>query len=947
MAGESPISSSNVLKETRVDLEPDSPGSVIEFHIPSSALTFSLGSRPKRQILTSPSFKSEADFSRCNIASTSSAFFGRPNRYPRSFLWRLLEDNKILEIRSIDLSKGNNEEDEASHILRFCFTSIIRQGGIALADGEDQSLLNAFVLTTSNELYTLDLKRAFFYDASASEEDIGKWCKSFKPASTSFTTPHEFVAASSLELLVGLSDGRILHLTRSVGADGINWHELACNDGQWGSSLRSMVRWQGSNTLRYGGATLDQDTVLSMIYSPDRKHLWMVCLNHTLKARNMKQGRTVFTTDLLKVAREPHEMSKILLDPSNPNMLQVFEVPYTIEGDQYYLMTFSPHDLGQFKIWAIRDANGGDKGVRDLYPDVTFRAPDPDPNPDSKAIWKVADFKVRLVELQRVSSLHVWILMRSNRQYKLYSLKLSTSDFKVKLSTIWQHDWTVATTESIGHEPQPQVTDTEPKGVIDSWLEFMFQPGNYSPRVVETALLTYAKTRNSESLLNSKASLKEQVQSVVSSNVVLKRLDSNGMDFEGYRKSLDGEFAELWQEIRDLDALRWENASLAYDCERQIPWLVFANGCAPIRECSQIEIIACSAQDVLPKLQSEPSTQLGIIVFGFGSEFEYENVGLLPNELAVLIAAATSFRESFSYELLQTCNTIIASELWQEPFQAPYDRIRRVYDYCNFGTEIENNAFDRLKSELIPIGGLDGLRNALFNSILDNLLHQIPDKSSGLQSTRFGMKVLLRGTQEMIMLSRQILYDLLLLIIVVETEGDWEDTEEHEFDAPTLFVDVVDMLKKFQIMDWLARNVRPEPSRSVKVPGVKASAITPQNRVSTVLENEFAVDVSPRPADNQPETLALTNTIQDVLAWTMGVSSGVKLEDVIVCIQCNLLAHGNIDLASKFLQYQPATSWASYIKGRFYLSTNELTEAAMHFEKASPGVCKRFHTPRQ
>lgn len=937
-----PTSSSSNFKEVRVSLEPHLPSSVIEFHVPSSAITFALTSRSKRQVQTDqPTFNSEEKFSRYIIANTGSIFFGHRKKHPRSFLWRQLEENKVLEIRSVDLSKGEREEDEALYILRFRFSSAVRPGGIALADGEDQSILNVFALTTSNELYTLELKRAFFCDASASEEEIAQWCKIFKPASTSFSTPHQCVAISSLELFVGLSDGRILHLTRPRGSDGASWHEVACNDGQWGSSLRSIVRWEGSNTVRYGNATLDQDTAQSMAFSPDKKHLWMVCLNHTLKARNMKQGRTVYTTDLLRIAREPHERSKILLDPSNPNMLQVFEIPlYAIEGDQYYLMTFSPHGLGQFKVWAVRDANAGEKGIRDLYPDFTFRAPDPDPDPKSKTIWKVADFKVRLVELRMLSTLHIWILMKSNRRYKLYSLKILSSRFTAALSDVWQKEWTMSTTEAIDHEPQPQVSDAEPKGVIDTWLEFLFRPGRYSPTVIETALSVYAKTRNSNTLLDPKASLKDRMQSLISSNVALQRLNSDAMDFEGYRAELQAQFAELWQEIRDLDALRWDNASLAYDPQRQIPWLVFADGCAPIRECSPIEKSAHSTQDVVLELRSEFETQPGLSSISSVSDSGSISDQVLPKELAVLIDAAANFRQSFSYELLQTCDVRITSELWQEHFQEPYDRIETFYEDCNFGTDIDNDAVDRLKTQLGPIGGLNGLRDEHFRTIVHSLLHTMPETPSKLRSTRFGMKALVRGTQEMVTLSRQILQDLLLLTIVVETECDWDD-ETDNFHGPTIFLDIVNMLKKFQAMDWLAKNLRHQSSQSPNGSNSNTLAVTAQNRVSTVLENLFAFDVDPQPATDKAETVALTNTIQDVLAWSMGGRSRLKLEDVVVAIQCSLLAHGDIGLASDFLQYQPATSWATYIRGRFYLLKGEFTEAAMHFEKAARDMCKQ------
>ena len=933
MAEHPPTSSLYLLRETRVVLEPDFVSSVIEFHIPPSAISFSRASPPKRQVLrTLPAYKGEEDFSIRALASASSIYFGRSDRYPRSFLWRLLEDNKVLEIRSVDLSKNHEEENEASLILRFYFPATIRPGVIALADAEDQSDLNIFALTTSNELYTLDIKRSFFCQASASEEDIEQWCKCFKPASTNFSTPHRFVAASSLEIFIALSDGRLLQLTRPSGSDGASWHELACNDGQWGSSLRGFVRWQGSNTVRYGNAMLDQETAQSIAYSPDKKHLWMVCLNHTLKVRNMKQSKTVYTTDLLGLSREPHEMSKLLLDPGNSNMMQLFEVPNLIEGDQYYLMTFSPHDLGQFKFWAIRDADAGAKGIRDLYPDDTFLPPDPDPNPDSKAIWKVADFKIKAIEKGPFSSLRIWMLMRSSRRWKLYSLSLPAAEFRNSVSDAWNNDWSVVMTDFVNHATQPEITDAEPEGVIGTWLDFIFQAGKYSRSAIETALSVYATTRKSHLSLDSKCTLRENMRLVVSSQVTLQPLGSDGMDFEAYRAALDTEFGELWQEIRDLDAGRWDNGSLAYDDQRDMPWLVFADGCSLIRTCSKQEIIAHNSPDVLKSAPNEAGMQIEF------QDCEDDEDRVMPHELAMLVAAAANFRQSFSHELIQKCNTALASELWQEPSHALSFRIQQFYDTCAFGSEIEDKAFTRLVLQLDPIGGFDGLRNTHIKAITSNLLRTMSEQPSSLKSTRFGLKALVRGIQDTVILTRQILYDLLVLVIVVETETDREDTPMEDFEAEELFVDILDILKKIQIVHWLAFNVRIEPSKYPHEPGLETTA--PQDRESTVLEHLFALDVSPRLYSASSEATAFTETMQDIVAWVMGGSYAVRLDDVIVRIQCNLLTHSDIDLASEFLCYQPSTFWATYIKGRFYLVRGEFSEAALYFQKASFGICK-------
>ena len=55
----------------------------------------------------------------------------------------------------------------------------------------------------------------------------------------------------------------------------------------------------------------------------------------------------------------------------------------------------------------------------------------------------------------------------------------------------------------------------------------------------------------------------------------------------------------------------------------------------------------------------------------------------------------------------------------------------------------------------------------------------------------------------MVTLSRQILYDLLILIIVVDSEADREETSTEEFDTTELFIDILDKLRRVEVVRWL------------------------------------------------------------------------------------------------------------------------------------------------
>lgn len=930
MDSEAPSSSLCLFKETRTDLEPSHPGSVIQIQVPSTS-TFSVRPRQQRRVLrTSPIYKDEDAFNKHCLASSSSFHFGKSKRHPRSFLWRVLQEGRVLELRCVDLSKRNREEREASFTLQLVFPTAIKRGGVALAEAEDQDVLSVFALTKGNELYTFTIRKDFFCHAAASEEDISRWCKASKPATFSISTPHSLIAASSLQLIVSLSDGRLLQLTRKKEEDGLKWHESTYGDGQWASSLRGLVRWQGSNTVKYNDTTLEQGTPTAMILSPDKKHIFAVCLNHSLRIWNPNKATSVFSKDLLWQHREPHEIPKVMLDPGNSNVLQVFEAGGSIEGDLYYAVTFSSHDFGQFKFWGIRDPDHGDRGIRDLFPEHSLKPPDPDPSPESKAIWKVADFKVK--GGQRGQQSEMWVLIRSNRRHKLYNLKFEIED----LPDLWQSNWTVAASETLDDHSAPYMSEADPEDATDKWVDFILSPSKYPKTVLETALITYCSER-SVSLPNTKASLRERMCSAITLRVKSGNL---GNDFEKIRKAMDQEWTVLWQNIRDLDRSRWEISSLAYDAYAQMPYIAFADGASAIRTCDKVELIAQNSSGTLGKSVSmleRPSI-----------EVDQGKEPKLPDEIAVIVEAAAMFRQSFSYTLRQSCSSILAEELWLEPSYSVPLRIQSFYDRCNFAGEISIPQIEKLAKALNHIGGYDGLDTDTFFALLDEMSHSMPPQDSGLAHTIFGREILVNGAREMIALRESLLFDLVVFVVFVDMETDRKDWPMLNFDANTIYEALLDKVKQYQIMHWLARNTRAEKSKDLsKRTATKATnteaAGNDQVKTSTVLEDLFALPLPAQPYEMQSQSEALTYTIQDLLQWTLGGNANLRLDDVQVYVQCNLLANNNVDLASDFLRYQPSTEWATYIKGRLHLVKGELTEAAIYFKKAAFKLCRSNH----
>lgn len=923
-----PVGSLALFKEARSDLEPVTLGSVIQIQIPSTG-AFAVRTRQQRRILNNTAnHRDEDSFTKSCIATSGSFYFGKSKRHPRSFLWRVLQEEKVLELRSIDLSKSSDEKREASYIIQLCFPTGIKRGGVALADLEDQDVLNIFALTRGNELYTFTLRKDFFCHAAASEEDVSRWCKTYKPATFSISTPYSLIAASFRHLIVSLSDGRILRLTRSKDEDGSKWQETTYGDGQWASSLRGLVRWQGSNTVKYDGSVLEQGTPIAIARSPDKKHVFAVCLNHTLRIWNPTKAASVFSMDLLWTHREPHDIPKVMLDPGSPNVLQLFRLDEIIDGCEYYAVTFSPHHFGQFKFWGVRDPGHGAKGIRDLFPEYSFTPPDPDPCPESKAIWKVADFKIS--GGQQGKNLEMWLLMRSNRQYKLYNLKFDIQD----LANVWRDSWSATASEALGDCEAPLISDLDPEDATDKWLDYIFYPGRYPETILETALGMYCSER-SVSLPDPKAPLKERLNSAIMTQVSIVDVAS---DFNRYRTATNQEWTLMWQDIRDLDKSRWDVLSLACDEQAEMPWIAFADGCSAIRASDKIEnMVQNSSADLAVSTNLLPTPSV---------EMEDGAEPRLPDELAVIIEAGITFRQSFSYRLRSVCDRVLATELWLDPSYSVPLRIQSFYDQCNFIEEVGSAPFDDLMGALDRIGGFNGLETDAFLAILDEFAHGLPEHASDLVHTKFGLKLLINGAQEMIHLRVRLLYDLLALIVFVDMEIDREETPMESFDAPRIYVELIELLKQYKIMQWLAKNTRAEASASSTIPApANATKIDSSNgrkaRTLTLLESLFALDLPAQSLERQSQSEALTQSVQDLLTWaTGGHDPTVTFDDVPVYVQCNLLANNNLDLASDFLCFQPTTAWATYIKARLCLLKGEFTEAAIYFKKAAFKLCK-------
>lgn len=206
--------------EARLDIEPTYPNSTL--HIPTESTSLFSG-RKRARPDDGDADQDEDSYARKHIATEGSIFFRRKNKSPRSFLWRVLEDRKLLEIQSVDLVQSRRSTQESVLSYALTFANPIRHNGVAFADPEERDSLEIFVLTEKNELYTFSLRKDILLKGSvptSTDFDPSSCYKCFTPSSFSFRHPYKLVATSSLELLISLHDGGLLRLDRKAGENG-------------------------------------------------------------------------------------------------------------------------------------------------------------------------------------------------------------------------------------------------------------------------------------------------------------------------------------------------------------------------------------------------------------------------------------------------------------------------------------------------------------------------------------------------------------------------------------------------------------------------------------------------------------------------------------------------------------------------------------------------------
>lgn len=701
---------------------------------------------------------------------------------------------------------------------------------------------------------------------------------------------------------------------------------MTFDERSWGASLRGLVKWTNSSSVPFDNKLLDPNTPNSIAITPDKAFVFIVGLNHSIKVWNLASCRLVASKDLL--GRTPQQRNDLpfFLNPEDCAFIRILNSEkFSLDG-MYYMVTYSPCDDGHFKFWVVKGGLTGQLEIEDLFPESNLQTADLEPS--GGHFWNLIDFQIAPADEGRDMAL--WVLWGSNAQYQLHSLRFNFSN----LPDAWRTKWTKMALELHHDLPQsliqPSLTD-----LSEEWLNFIFSPKKYPIEVLETALAVFAHSIkcSGTSTFSCQLSLRQRISRVIQDSVILRKLPDAVVDFSRYCKDLDITWRQFWHVTEVVNRRRFESISLAYDPHSDIPWIIFTDGFALVRECSATEILLHNEADSV-------RANLQFVERDWPHRNLLLEIGAHAAESATLISIAASFRRRLSPELIQSCDIALSTEVLVEASLSAAERLVAFHQRCGFADLLTDEMYDATFASIDHLNGFEKLCNDLFFTVIDTVCIEFSRTDSELLFTEFGLTVTMEGTMENIVLTRQIVRDLLLLAVFVEVEVDCEN-----FKGPDLFTTLVSLLREYEILAWLGSNNR---TRSTKGPNleVKGDArssdldtVIPCKSEVSVLEDIFAARIKPRPAAGVSQMYVLMQQVSDVLSWTTR-HGALPLEDILVFIQSSLIASGDVNLATDFLRFQPDTGWSTYIKGRLYLTRRDFDEAAVNFQRASYALGK-------
>lgn len=929
---------------------PASPASILSINTTgnhSQALTI-FGAGRKRGY-NEISELDEESYARKHLASEASVYFRRKSRFPRSFLWRVLDDRRLLEVQCVDLvQQRSDSQKEGSLTFHIELPADIVRGGVAFADPEETDALEVFVLTTSNELFTITLKRDLLArDTPPTDFDPASVVKKYAPSSFGFRYPYRMIAVSSLEIIVSLHDGSLLLLERQKNESAAHWRETFYSEGGWSGTLKGLNPLKRRQTARYGDLDLETNSAVDLAKSLDCKYVWTVTLDHQLKAWSASTGRVALHMDLLHEKgdrdgskRQPQyvmtaEQGKLLQIVKAPDDADDGSLTRMDENGSYFVWIHSPKDH-QFKIYEVSSsyssANGEILRCEDQQPRATLIPPVEEML--NTNIWHLEEFHVHPSPDWKETQL--WIRARSGALCKTFTLTFDPlEEDQDELTKTFRNGWSVVDSGPLTPERLRDANDFPAQlsfsamsavTPTERWMSFLFSPGRFTTASIEAALNTYCKRRKLPSATAkgssaSQAPLPERIVTSVTSKIALARTVDNQPDYDTYQADVAAQWAGFYSILEELLRKRLESVSLSYDHDFAQPWSISADIVAPVRANDDLELMCLNTN----LLENEGLSKIAPEV----AQAIYDNKDDNAIPVTILIAAAHEFRRSLSAEAQDIFKRIAHEDaLCVDDDDAA--GLEGMYERADLGAEVSEEVFSALEANVADLEGLGSIDRRIFQQVLRRLddTKPVSGHRHNLESCRYGDRFNVAVAQQSLRQNETILLDLLALVSFMT--GDLEPSELHPDFAPRkLYTEIIKLLKQTVLRLWLANHTRMEPSQDGGSDAIEL----------TLLESFFAGDWKRNAVTDDDVDMPLALTLWSK-TWAYAVDLNKDWSGATSHVFSMLLQSELYDLAADFVKFMTPTPWSTYMQARLDVALGEYDTAAMRFQEAADGLSR-------
>jgi nuclear pore complex protein Nup160 len=869
----------------------------------------------------------------------------------------------VLEVQSVDLVEDKGVKGDGLLTFRIALPSTVLPNGVACADPDEHDALEIFALTTTGEIYTFTLKRDLLSRENVPHDFDGKTCfRKYTSSSLAFRHPYRFVAISSLELLVSLSDGGLLRLQRQANDSGSQWRETFFSEGGWSGTLRGLIPLKRHQTISYGNVELEPNAIAAMAKSPDGKYIWTVSLDHMLRAWSTQTGRKVAQMDILGEVpdEEGKKQQKYLLGAEQGTLLQVVSLPpsrherrvaKTDEGQEYYLVLHSPK-LHQFKFYKVSTPAVPTEGDAVDFEDIAAgqKLIPPIDELMNTNIWHLEEFYVHAGPDWQGT--RIWLRARSGTLTQNFTMAFDFFDEEkesLDLEVPWQSGWSVVDRGLQSVEAIRSLCDfpgdledftNTASTQSEKWLDFLFKPGRFSTASIEAALHIYRKGRGlpastgGRGLNAPELPLKERLLHAITSKIILRRQSGDQLDYEKYKNNVQEQWKTYFSLLSHLHGRRNETIGLCFDAAYDLAWTIGAGFVAPVREGDRLEHVVLNSHIV-------PDEKMQSIEENVVNRIFPETEQALQS---AFLAVARKFYSGLSADFKQQfMNKVITEAISHDTGDAEHNkkRMSALYDESGLAAEVMDDDFDALEEAADVIGGLGNVTTDFLVGLLD-LIGQAPDGRRKVNNSlnRYGAKFVVAVAEETLERDRQCLLEILTLVVLMNGEfdpgtldGDFVTRIDEFYDA-TFF-----RLKNNELLSWMIRNEVPESTRHRR--SGSAEPQEPEVPVVTLFERIAYGDWEPKSKGNEsfPELLTLWSK-----QWTFGARLFEQWDGTTGYVLATLLKEQFYDLASDFQRFlnpdESSSGWTKYLQGRWSIATGDYALASLKFQAAAADMAQ-------